>query len=222
MRVTSESESGCNASRCVRPIPRFVYFDLGKVLIDFDHDRAVRQLSDVSGIDPEISREIVFSRLGTEFEKGQLDTPAVCRQFREITGATASNESIFAAISNIFEINAEIIPLVAALRSAGVRLGILSNTCDAHWSWLLNEKYALLDLFPVQALSFRLGSVKPERDIYRRAAELAGCAPGEIFFVDDLEANVNGALSAGLDAVRFAGVAELARQLRQRGLQFNY
>ena len=53
------------------------------------------------------------------------------------------------------------------------------------------------------------------------AADLAGVAISDIFFVDDLEANVQGAREAGMDAVVFESVDKLAAQLRDRGVRFN-
>jgi FMN phosphatase YigB (HAD superfamily) len=40
-----------------------------------------------------------------------------------------------------------------------------------------------------------------------------GVAPAEAFFIDDVEANVTGAIEAGLRAYRFTGNEALAREL---------
>jgi 2-haloacid dehalogenase len=47
-------------------------------------------------------------------------------------------------------------------------------------------------------------------------------APHEVFFMDDIAANVAGAQAAGFDAVQFTTPQALASELRQRGLRFNY
>ncbi|GAG46252.1 unnamed protein product, partial [marine sediment metagenome] len=40
--------------------PAFLYFDLGRVLINFDVQKMLDQMAEVSGIGPEKVREIVF------------------------------------------------------------------------------------------------------------------------------------------------------------------
>ena len=64
--------------------------------------------------------------------------------------------------------------------------------------------------------------MKPDRAIYTAAAELAGCRPEEVFFVDDLPENVVGARAAGFDAEVFTDVRTLVGDLRRRGVRFNY
>ena len=40
--------------------PRFLYFDLGKVIVDFDTQRMYRQVGEVAGIAAEQVREAVW------------------------------------------------------------------------------------------------------------------------------------------------------------------
>ncbi len=109
------------------------------------------------------------------------------------------------------------------MEAAGYRLGILSNTCEAHWQWLLAEDYGVLPTaFSVFALSFRIGAMKPDPRIYAKAAELAGVAPREIFFCDDIAGHVAAANEAGFDAVQYTTTPALVAAMRRRGLRFNY
>ena len=77
------------------------------------------------------------------------------------------------------------------------------------------------ELFPVHVLSCDLGAAKPDLEIYRVAAQRAAVSPSEIFFVDDLAENVNGALAAGFDAVQYVSMGQLAADLRERGVPLN-
>ena len=114
------------------------------------------------------------------------------------------------------------LPIVAQLRQAGYRLGILSNTCECHWQYCIEKYRFLTDYFQVHALSFRIGAVKPEAVVYRSAAELAGCRPEEMFFVDDIPGHVEGAKAVGIDAIVYSSAAQVAAELRSRRLRFNY
>ncbi|MGE0755973.1 MAG: HAD-IA family hydrolase, partial [Pirellulaceae bacterium] len=109
------------------------------------------------------------------------------------------------------------------LRRAGHRLGILSNTNEIHWRFVSQGRYTIIrDAFPVTALSYELRSMKPEPAIYQAAADLAGVAPGDIFYTDDRPENVAGALAAGFDAVQYESPVQLAADIRRRGVRWNY
>jgi putative hydrolase of the HAD superfamily len=114
------------------------------------------------------------------------------------------------------------VPLVSQLHAAGYRTGILSNTCTTHWDYCYARYRMLSDAFDIHALSFELGEVKPNKEIYLAAAKLAGVSPNDVFFCDDLPENVEGARAAGFDAVVFTTAAALNDALRQRGVRFNH
>jgi len=203
-------------------VPRFLFFDLGRVLLTFDHEQAVRQLAEVSDCDADQVRKVVFgSSLQSDYERGQLETSEFCDKFRAQTNTNAGDQEICRAASDIFAINQSVIPLVSALRQSGWAMGILSNTCDAHWSFVRNAGYGFIDLFDPLVLSFNVQSLKPDAGIFEKAVEHVGLEPAQIFFVDDLQCNVLGARAAGLDAVQFTSASQLIRDLRSRGVRFN-
>lgn len=204
---------------------RFLYFDLGNVLLHFDHSLACQQIAAETGVARDLVRQIVFeSDLELRCERGELTTreffDVFCRQAAPVSAPDF--ERLLWATAAIFEINLAIVPLVTQLKTAGWRLGILSNTCEAHWQYVYDGRYPFLNgLFDVYALSYELKSLKPEPAIYAAAAELAGCEPPDIFFVDDRPDNVAGARAAGFDAVLYTSVPSLAAALRERGVEFN-
>ena len=204
--------------------PKFLYFDLGNVLLKFDHRLACRQMGAVAGISPERVWDVVFAGdLELRYEAGEFDD----REFYEIFCRQTDSRPDFAALllagSEIFSPNTTIFPVVAALHAAGHRLGILSNTCPAHWAYCRGGRYGLLDrAFQVHALSYELGACKPSARIFEGAARLAGLDPGEIFFVDDIAGHVAGARAAGLDAVQYTTTPALVADLRSREIEFNY
>ena len=200
--------------------PAFVYFDLGNVLLNFDHQIACNNLAKLCDRDPEVIRQLVFnSDLQERYEAGQVTTREFHAEFCDSLEVSVGIEEVCRAASEIFWVNGSAIPIVAQLYRDGTRFGILSNTCEAHWNYLFDGRYRFLNaLFQKFALSFELGCAKPGMDIYGKAAEIAGFAPEEIFFVDDRPENVTGAKEAGFDAVLFEGGHSLARELVKRGL----
>lgn len=136
--------------------------------------------------------------LQADYESGKFDSrgahAAFCRQT-----ATRPNYETFSRASNeIFTPIVSMLPVVVQLYQAGHRLGILSNTCDGHWNYCL-ERYSMLgEFFSVYALSYKIGAAKPAAAIFRKAAELAGCRPDEIFYADDLPGHVAGGAGRGV------------------------
>jgi putative hydrolase of the HAD superfamily len=103
------------------------------------------------------------------------------------------------------------------------RVGVLSNTNELHWDFVTSGRFAMIpDDFEVTALSYEIGAIKPDPRIFAAAAELAGVAPEEVFFTDDMPGHVEAACRAGFDAVEFTTAVKLAEDLRKRGVRINY
>ncbi|MGD0517666.1 MAG: HAD family phosphatase [Thermoguttaceae bacterium] len=203
--------------------PRFLYFDLGMVLLDFSVERMLRQMAAVSGVSPETLKEILFDRgLMQQYETGAISTPEFYELFCVRTGTRPDYDALCRAGSEIFSINVPMLPIVVQLRQAGYRLGILSNTCECHWRYCSEHYRFVNECFHVHALSYCIGAVKPEAAAFNAAAELAGCRSEEMFFVDDIPAHVEGAKAVGIDAIHYSSAAQVAEELHIRGLRFNY
>jgi HAD superfamily hydrolase (TIGR01509 family) len=201
--------------------PKFFYFDLGNVLVTFDVGVMCRQMGAVSGLDPAVVHGAIFdARLLEQLERGAIGDEEFFEAFCRKTGVRPDYAATARAASDIFQLRAEIVPLVSGLHRAGHRLGILSNTSQMHWDHC-RRRYDLLSLFEVPALSYRLKVAKPDEAIYRAATELAGVAPHEVFFTDDQVRHVDGARAFGWDAVLFTSAAQLAAELAQRGVRWN-
>ena len=97
-------------------IPRFIYFDLGNVLINFDHHRAARQMAEVAGVSEQLVWKIVFeSDLELEYERGAISTREFYEAFCTRTGSRADYDALLLAASDIFELNDGIVPLLSQL-----------------------------------------------------------------------------------------------------------
>ena len=209
-----------------RPLvpPRFLYFDLGNVLLYFDHRRACRQLGQRSGADAQQIWDVLFaSGLELEYEAGRVSSRQMHETFLRETKARLDFDAFALAFSDIFEVNVPMKAILAQLAFCGYRMGMLSNTNELHWRLLTDGRYALMpSAFEQLVLSYEVGAVKPEPAIFQAAIERAGVAPHEIFYMDDMPGHVAAARAAGIDAVQFTDAAILVEQMRQRGIAFNY
>ena len=202
---------------------QFLFFDLGNVLLKFDHDIAADQMSELANVSAAQAREIVFdSDLQHRYETGEISTSEFCDEFCERIGRKIDHQALVAAASNIFWMNRSIVPLINSLYFAKVPMGILSNTCQAHWSFICQHHSGLLQLFRHCVLSFEIKLAKPDQRIYEFAANKVELPSESIFFVDDRQENVDGARRTGWDAVRYHDTSELAMELAKRSIRFNF
>jgi FMN phosphatase YigB (HAD superfamily) len=154
------------------------------------------------------AHDVVWSRvfqgeLQIAYETGDIDCEAFERLFREACAPSGeySLADLKRAASDIFVPNEAGFAAARKVTEAGVRTGILSNTCPAHWEFVLEQDYGpRLAAFDVHALSYELRSMKPAEPIYRRAADLAETPPERILFLDDRPENVEAAVRAGYRA----------------------
>ncbi len=202
---------------------RFVYFDLGNVLATFDVQRACRNLQRRWAVDPEqVFAKIWTSGLQDRFEHGELSAEQFAEAARAALGLDqqhAPTAELLDLLSDMFDPIHEMVEIVDAVRNAGTALGILSNTCQAHWQWLLRQRYAAIHgPFHSVILSYEHGAMKPHQSLYRIAEDRTGVVPEAILFFDDRLENVAAAINSGWQAHRFTDAKTAREVLRWKGV----
>jgi glucose-1-phosphatase len=100
---------------------------------------------------------------------------------------------------------------------AHARVGCLSNTNIVHWTRVIS-KWPLTELFEYRLMSFELGAVKPDAELFDRALERLPVAPDRVLFIDDNAVNVDAARAAGLRSEQTRGVDEARAALRRHAV----
>ena len=98
-----------------------------------------------------------------------------------------------------------------------VPVGYLSNTNSMHWDEHFSQ-WPLVAEFDHRFLSFELGWLKPDRELFDGVAALLDLPADRVLFLDDNQINVDGAREAGFRAERVQGVAEAERALQDAGV----
>ena len=197
-----------------------IVFDMGQVLIRFDRDYLIGRL----GLTPEdgkllmneVLRSVEWARTdrGTMTEEEGL--ASVCRRLPErLHGAAAE---LFLRWDRPIRPVEGMAELIKELKNAGYRLYLLSNASfRQHEYW---QRVPGHEFFDDTLVSCDVGSIKPEREIFRVLFERFGLKPEECFFVDDSPLNIEAAFFCGMPGAVFNDdVPALREAMRSAGIR---
>ncbi len=98
-----------------------------------------------------------------------------------------------------------VVPLIEALRAAGIKVGVGSASRNARW---ILEQLGLAGLLDVIVDGIDVQRSKPAPDVFLHAAQLMNVTPAHCIVIEDAAAGIEAALAAGMWAV---GVGPAAR-----------
>lgn len=196
-----------------------ILFDMGNVLIHFDR-RVFLDRLDVSEADKQLLlREVFLSVEWVQMDRGTLAEPEaevrMCRRLPQHLHS-AVHELVSCWDDPMLPI-AGMAELVEELKGKGYGIYLLSNaSVRQHDYW---PKIPGCQFFDGKIISADEKVMKPHPDYYLRAIERFRLVPGECFFIDDVPANIEGALYCGIPgAVFHSDVTLLRSQLRAAGV----
>jgi putative hydrolase of the HAD superfamily len=211
----------------MRPTPKAVIFDIGRVIVRLDLKRALTPIAaamngsadpSAKHLSPEDAWELIRAdERWHDWQEGRM-SPAEWHQhlmqrlrlslsyaeFRDawnlvLDPETILNESLFARLA------------------ARCRLALLSNTDPIHVEFL-EHRFTFWRRFPVRIYSCNVGVSKPSPAIYRAVLESLGMEGREGLYIDDIQEFVEAARQVGLDAIRFETPELLELELLRRQL----
>jgi len=196
---------------------RGVIFDFGNVICSFDVDIFLGTLHEWSGLDVETLRDRIYgSRLHSGYERGEISSEEFHREVVRRIGIDVPVDELADRFSDIFTPLESTHRLIRALKGK-YRLGLLSNTNE--WHFLRHiRKVPVFPLFDSVTLSFEVGALKPEPEIYLDALRKLSLPPEECVFIDDIGIYAEGAAVVGIRGIQYTGPEELVRELSSLGV----
>jgi putative hydrolase of the HAD superfamily len=194
-----------------------VLFDLGGVLFDFGGVGPMKELAGIES-DDELWRRWLTCRWVRCFERGHCSEEDFARGVVGDWGLPVKPKTFLDAFRSW---PGGPLPGAETLLwsvQRTVPAGCLSNTNALHWQDHLARWPIFLHAFDFQFLSFELGYVKPDRDLFDHVARLLPSAPRRVLFLDDNSVNVEGAAAAGFTALQVRGVDEARQALVAMGV----
>ena len=184
---------------------RNIIFDMGNVLLRLDPQHIVSQFT----ADAEAQRrlqEAIFE----DPDWAAQDAGAISEDEMRMRIRSRLPEELHEAAMNCynaFERHMPDIPemqaLALALKAEGCRIYVLSNANVRFADYLPGREF--FREFDGIVISAKEKLVKPDARLFRLALDQFGLRPEESLFIDDAQANVEGARAVGMAALRFDG-----------------
>ena len=194
-----------------------VLFDLGGVIVNWHNSWLIQDVSDEFQLQKEkLSKE--FYKNLPEISTGKINE----KEFWHTIGKKLESKKLMnlneSLLDKIFRkrcsLNNSMINLSKELSQKDITVGILSNTEPASYSVM--ENLTSLDHFEYKFLSYNIGHLKPEPEIYHHVIDNISFPKEELFFIDDLKSNVESARSEGIDSVQYSDYDELLKECQIR------
>ena len=179
-------------------------FDLGGVIVDLDLAKCIQNFKEL-GLE---NIEQYLSNFGQKdffmrFEKGQIGIPAFRNEIRKLAGIELTDAQIDKAwCSFLAQIPFEKLHLLSELKKK-YHLLLLSNTNPLHIQTAVAAEFSktgktMQDFFDKCYLSYEMGMVKPDVEIFEALLTDAQVKAEECLFLDDGKKNIDTAAALGI------------------------
>lgn len=179
-------------------------FDLGGVIVDLDLPKCIQNfkalgLNDVEQYLSNFGQKDFF----LQFEKGQIGIPEFRNEIRKLAGIKLTDAQIDEAwCSFLTQIPVEKLHLLLELKKK-YRILLLSNTNPLHIQTAVAAEFSKTgetrqDFFDKCYLSYEMGMVKPDVEIFEALLADAQVKAEECLFLDDGKKNIDTAAALGI------------------------
>ena len=196
---------------------KIILFDLGGVLVELAGLKRMAELTRAKITPDELARRWAASEYVQLYESGKCSTEIFAAGIVKELDMDITPEDFIGE----FPLYAKdffpgVVELLQKLNPK-YTLACLSNTNAIQWMGLC-ERISIDKYFQHSFLSYEIGIMKPELEIYTYTIEKLGFSPDEIVFFDDSEANVQAAVKAGMNAHRVLDFNDLKDKMKTLNL----
>ena len=198
-------------------LPTTVVFDVGNVLLRWDPRNLYRKIFDDEARMEWFLSTVCTSEWNVEQDRGRDWDEAVSLLVSQHPDHEAPirafHERWHETVSGVFEQN---VAVLEQLRRSEVPNYCITNFSGAKFKEA-QLRFPFLSGFDGVIVSGDERLLKPDPAIYRLLLDRYGLNAGDCIFIDDSEANVQGAREVGMQAIRYVEPMDLASELRRQG-----
>ena len=199
---------------------RAIIFDIGRVLVRLDVNRAQEGLANGSGLAPEeLWRAIEKDPLWKDWQVGRISPRDWHLNLTKRLGVKLNFEEFVKTWNAVLDPQ----PIHPDSFFAGLarhyRLGLLSNTDAIHVPYL-ESQYSFYKFFPkpVRVYSCVAGVCKPDPRVFQLALKACKVKATEAVYIDDIAAFAEAAGALGMHGIQYASPGRLGEKLQELGV----
>lgn len=197
---------------------KVIIFDLGNVILPFNHYQIAERLSRFSENEKFRDPEMIFNYLFdfengaiNGYEVGKISSIRFFQSLKESLSLSISFKEFVPIWNDIFWEDEKVSEIIYSLRGKK-SLCLFSNTNPLHFEYILS-RFSVIGVFDKWILSHIVGFKKPAIEIYQRAIEWASIEPERIIFIDDMKKHVEVAISLGMKGIHYISAEKLKKEL---------
>ncbi|MCX7858229.1 MAG: HAD family phosphatase [Deltaproteobacteria bacterium] len=203
---------------------RLFVFDLGGVILPFEHRQIAIKLHESSAIKDNFTPQEIFdflfdfeTGLVNPYEEGKVSSFDFFKHLKDRLKLEIDFEEFKEIWNPIFREDEKVVKLIHTLKAKSFPLFLLSNTNELHFTHI-KETYSVVHLMDRWILSYEIGAKKPKRAIYEAIFERIEISPDEILYIDDIPRYVEAASKLGMRGVHFTDADSLKEILLKNGV----
>jgi putative hydrolase of the HAD superfamily len=194
---------------------RAVIFDYGEVLCRRAPLEKFAPMAQILRITPEYLLER-YAQNRLDYDRGDLSASEYWTGFGRESGVSISAAQVEELdcldCSIWWDLDPQIVDWVRRLRAHGIKAGVISNMFIG-LAKQIRESAPWLHHFDHYTFSAELRVTKPDALIYRHSLDHLGVEPAQALFLDDRQANVEGARAIGMEGLLYSTPQQLDEDL---------
>lgn len=195
-----------------------VIFDLGNVLIDFKPIKYIKSL----GYDDEKALEIfnktIKDSIWADMDRGiYRDKESYVKAFKTKYPEIQDDIDKFLGgpwVENVIFPLKDNLKMIDLVKEKGLKYYILSNYPKDAFEYTY-DMCPFIQNGDGMVISYDVLMIKPDKNIYLKLLDKYGLKANECLFIDDLDINVEGAKSVGINAFVFKGLEDGYKKLEE-------
>ena len=203
---------------------RLFVFDLGNVILPFEHRQIAVKLHETSRIQDRFTPDDLFKflfdndrGLVNPYEEGLMSSVDFFAKLREKYKLELEFDEFKDIWNIIFQEDPEVNEAILYLKSKGYPVFLLSNTNELHFSYIM-ERYPIVHSLDEWILSYEVGAKKPKQKIYDAIFEKTDAVRNEVLYIDDIPTYVEAAKTYGIQGLHFKNAKDLWELLKENSI----
>jgi HAD superfamily hydrolase (TIGR01509 family) len=199
-------------------------FDLGNVILPFEHRQIAVKLHETSRIQDRFTPDDLFKflfdmdrGLVNPYEEGLMSSVDFFAKLREKYKLELEYDEFKDIWNIIFQEDSEVNKAILYLKNKGYPVFLLSNTNELHFSYIM-ERYPIVHSLDEWILSYEVGAKKPKQKIFDTIFEKTDTTRGEVLYIDDIPEYVEAAKNYGLQGLVFKNAKDVWELLKENSI----